>query len=432
MFGRIKIGIMGTGRMAGIMADTIKDVKGAVCYAVGSRSIDTANSFASAHGIKKSYGSYAELVSDPKIDLIYIATPHSEHFDNVKLALSAGKNVICEKAFMLNEKQAQEVFKIAEDNKLLLTEAIWTRYMPLRAKLTEVLASKVIGEATMLTANLGYNVVAKDRISKPELGGGALLDLGVYVLNFASMVFGNDVTDIASMCTFNENGVDLQDSITLRYRDGRMAVLSATALSVTDRAGVIYGTKGYIVVDNINNFEMITVYDNDHKKIASYNRPRQITGYEYEIEACLRAMNEKWIECPEMPHSESLKMLNMMDFIRKNQNIRFPGEDGAGFNSFVTTSAHVETSYEVQSGAANVGGLGSSGVSAESTSDVSASVEAASYAGVSAEATSDTDASVGTASDAGAEVEVTSDTGTGAEATSSFDTTTDSSTDENM
>jgi predicted dehydrogenase len=229
---------------------------------------------------------------------------------------------------------------------------MWIRYLPLRNKLAEVLASKVIGEATMLQANLGYNVAAKDRISKPELGGGALLDLGVYCLNFASMVFGNDVTDIAAICSFNELGVDMQDSITLRYRDGRLAVLNATALSLTDRSGVIYGTKGYIVVDNINNYEKITVYDRDHKKVASYDRPRQITGYEYEIEACVRALSEKWIECPEMPHSETLKMLNMMDFIRKSQNIRFPGEDELAPTEYVTSSAHAETAYEVENIAA--------------------------------------------------------------------------------
>ena len=326
MFGRIKVAIMGTGKIAGVMAETLKNTRGVTCYAVGSRTVDRAREFASKYGIKKAYGSYEELVLDPKIDLIYVATPHSEHYENVKLALSNGKHVLCEKAFMLNEQQAQNIFKLAEEKNLLVVEAMWVRFMPLRSRLVEVLASGVIGEPTMLSANLGYNIAAKERIAKPELGGGVLLDLGVYVLNFASMVFGNDVTDIVSMCSFNNFGMDLHDSITLRYRDGKMAVLNATGLSVSDRRGVIYGTKGYVVVDNINNFEGITVYDADHKKIAYYKRPRQKTGYEYEVEACVRAMNEKWLECPEMPHSETLKMLNMMDFIRKSNGIVFPCE----------------------------------------------------------------------------------------------------------
>jgi predicted dehydrogenase len=327
MFGRVKVAIMGTGKIAGVMADTLKGMKGVTCYAVGSRTMENAEKFAKFYGIKKAYGSYQELVDDSKIDLVYVATPHSEHFENVKLALNAGRNVICEKAFMLNESQAKEVFDLAKEKNILLTEAIWTRYMPMRTKLLEVLGSGVIGEPTMLTANLGYNISYKERIAKPELGGGALLDLGVYVLNFASMVFGNDISDIASICTFNNLGMDMQDSITLRYANGKMAVLNATALVNSDRSGIIYGTNGYVVVENINNPESITVYDNAYKKVATYKRPKQISGYEYEIEACVKAISEGWTECPQMPHSESLKIMNMMDFIRKSNNIRFAVDD---------------------------------------------------------------------------------------------------------
>ena len=338
MFGRTRVAIMGTGKIAGVMAQTLKNTKGVTCYAVGSRTENKAREFASRYGIKRHFGSYESLVADPKVDLVYVATPHSEHFENVKLALLNGKHVLCEKAFMLNEEQAKNIFKLAEEKNLLVVEAMWVRFMPMRNKLMEILASGVIGEPTMLTANLGYNIAAKERIAKPELGGGALLDLGVYVLNFASMVFGDDVTDIVSMCSFNNFGMDLHDSITLRYRDGKMAVLNASALSVSDRSGDIYGSKGYIVVDNINNFEGITVYDSNHKKVAYYKRPKQKTGYEYEVEACVRALNEKWLECPEMPHSETLKILNMMDFIRKTNGINFPIEKDSALQEQVISS----------------------------------------------------------------------------------------------
>ncbi len=327
MFERLRVGIMGTGRIAGVMAATLKEMRGVACYAVGSRDPEKAARFGQLYNVKKTYGSYEELVADPKVDLIYVATPHSEHYKNVMLALSAGKSVICEKPFMLNEKQAKEVFAFAEEKKLLVTEAMWTRYMPIRNKIKEVLASNVIGEPTMLTANLGYNITYKDRIQQPALGGGALLDLGVYVLNFASMVFGNDVADIASICTLNNLGADMQDSITLRYNDGKMAILNATVLSISDKSAVIYGSKGYMVVDNITNPEGLAVYDNDYRKVAYYKRQKQLTGYEYEIEACGKAISEGWLECPDMPHSETLKMLNMMDFIRRNNNIVFPGEE---------------------------------------------------------------------------------------------------------
>ena len=326
MFGRVKVAIMGTGRIAETMAETLKHMRGVTCYAVGSRTKENADKFASKFGIKKAYGSYEELVKDPKIDLIYIATPHSEHFKNVKLALLAGKNVLCEKAFMLNEKQADLVFNYAEENGIFLSEAMWTRFHPMRKKLQEILESGVIGEPTMLTASLGYNVADKDRITKPELGGGALLDLGVYTLNFASMVFGNDVDDIISVCTYNDEGMDMNDSITIKYKDGRMAVLNASALSMSDRSGVIYGSKGYIIVDNINNIEGISVYDENHNEVAYHKRHRQKTGYEYEIDACVKAIQQKLTECSEMPHSESLMMLKFMDFIRKRNDITFPGE----------------------------------------------------------------------------------------------------------
>ncbi len=348
MFGRLKVAIMGTGRIAEIMARTLKDTKGVTCYAVGSRTIENAEKFAREFGFKKAYGSYAELVSDPKVDLVYVATPHSEHFENVKLAISAGRNVICEKAFMLNENQANQIFKFAEEKGVLVTEAIWTRYMPMRTKLCEILASNVIGEPTMLTANLSYNIAYKERIQKPELGGGALLDLGVYCLHFASMVFGNDVKDIASICTFNNLGMDMQDSITLRYSDGKMAVLNSTVLSVGDRNGVIYGSKGFIVVENINNPEAIAVYDNNYNKTAYYKRPRQKTGYEYEIEACVRAISEGWLECPEIPHAETLKILNMMDFIRNNNHIVFPGESGNAAVNEPVTALDAETEPETE------------------------------------------------------------------------------------
>jgi hypothetical protein len=162
------------------------------------------------------------------------------------------------------------------------------------------------------------------------------------------MVFGNDVKDIASICTFNNLGMDMQDSITLRYSDGKMAVLNSTVLSTGDRNGVIYGSKGFIVVENINNPEAIAVYDNNYNKTAYYKRPKQKTGYEYEIEACVRAISEGWLECPEIPHAETLKILNMMDFIRSNNHIVFPGENDNPAVSAAETALETETEPEVE------------------------------------------------------------------------------------
>ena len=192
----VKMGILGAGKIAGVMAATLREMDSVECYAVASRDYDKANAFVKQYGFAKAYGSYEEMVKDSEVELVYVATPHSHHYDHIKLCLEHGKHVLCEKAFTLNAKQAEEVFAMAREKGLLLTEAIWTRYIPMRKRLDDVLASGVIGKPYMLTANLAYVVGDKERIVKAELGGGALLDLGVYTLNFASMVFGDDIEKI--------------------------------------------------------------------------------------------------------------------------------------------------------------------------------------------------------------------------------------------
>lgn len=322
----IKMGIIGAGRIAGFMANTMQGMTSVSRYAIAARDYERAQSFADEYGFEKAYGSYEKLVSDPEVELVYIATPHSHHYDHVKLCLEHGKHVLCEKAFTVNEHQAAELFAMAEERGLLLTEAIWTRYMPMRKTLEEVLMSGVIGRPHMLTANLSYLIDWKDRIAKPELAGGALLDIGIYTLNFASMVFGNDIEQITGTAVFNEHGMDMQENITLVYKDGRMAALNASARSLSDRRGIIYGDKGYIETENINNCEGIKVFDINRCLVASYETPTQITGYEYEVEACVYAIEHGETECPQMPHGESLQMLRWMDELRRQWGIVYPME----------------------------------------------------------------------------------------------------------
>ena len=186
-----RIAIMGAGNIAGIMAKTIKKMKHVKCYAIASRDLGRAKEFAKKYGVKKAYGSYEEMVQDSKIDLVYIATPHSEHYQNMKLCIEYGKPVLCEKAFTANAEQAEEVFRLAKEKGVFVTEAIWTRYMPFLSSIRGILSSGIIGTPSMLTCNLGYHLVHVPRMMQPELAGGALLDLGVYTLNFASMLFGD-------------------------------------------------------------------------------------------------------------------------------------------------------------------------------------------------------------------------------------------------
>ena len=322
----MKIGILGAGGIARVMAETVNGMEEAQCYAVAARDLGRAQKFAEEFGVEKAYGSYEEMLQDPQVELVYIATPHSHHYEHVKLCLEHGKHVLCEKAFTANAAQAEEILKMAEEKGFLLTEAIWTRYMPMRKTIDEVVASGIIGKITSLSANLGYVIEQNERIHAPELAGGALLDLTVYPLNFASMVFGDDIVKVDASCVKIDTGVDGQDNVMLTYRDGKMATLYTTIHAQTDRRGMINGSLGYIEIENINNYESMKVYDLDRKVIASYEAPKQITGYEYEVRAAIRAIREGKTECEEMPHAETIKMMKLMDRIRADFGIVFPFE----------------------------------------------------------------------------------------------------------
>ena len=319
----MKLGILGAGGIASTMAKTVAGMKDVEAYAVAARDLERARVFAQKYEVKKAYGSYEEMLADDEVELVYIATPHSHHYLHAKMCLEAGKNVLCEKAFTVNAEQAQKLFDLAKEKKLLITEAIWTRYMPSRKMINDIIESGVIGEVTAVTANLSYTVSHVERIRKPELAGGALLDVGVYPINFASMVLGDKVKDVKATAIF-QNGVDILDSIAMVFEGERMATLQCGAREISDRMGSIFGTRGYMQVQNINNPEKITVFDTEHKEVASYVVPEQISGYEYEVESCMKAIQEGKLECPEMPHAETIRIMKILDDIRKSWNYEIP------------------------------------------------------------------------------------------------------------
>lgn len=295
-------------------------------YAVASRSMERAEEFAKQWGFEKAYGSYEEMLDDEAVDIVYVASPHSYHFVHTKMCLEHGKHVLVEKPFTVNAQQAQELISLSKDKGVLLAEAIWTRYMPSRSMLNEVLDSGVIGTPTSLVANLGYPMRHKERLCKPELAGGALLDVGVYPIHFSLMVFRSRITKLDATAVMSPEGVDWTNSVTLTFDDGELAVLHSTMLSPTDRLGVIYGDKGYVEVLNINNCEAIRVYNTEHKMIATHKVPEQINGYEYEVLACMKAIAQGEIECGDMPHSETLRVMQILDSIRAKWGMRYPCE----------------------------------------------------------------------------------------------------------
>ena len=311
------------------MAETIARMDEVENHAVAARNPERAREFAERWGFSHAYDSYEELLADPDVDLVYVALPHSHHHRWTIAALEAGHHVLCEKAFAANERQAREMIECARERGLLLAEAIWTRYMPSRKMIDEIVSSGEIGEVTTVAANLGYRVDGNARMTDPALAGGALLDLTVYPLNFASMVLGNKIRRIAASMVPAATGVDGQDSVMIEYESGQMASLFSTMYAMTDREGQILGTKGFVTVENINNPQVIRVYASDgltRELTREVAVPEQITGYEYELLSCKRAIEAGALECPEMPHAETLELMRQMDEIRRQFGVVFPFE----------------------------------------------------------------------------------------------------------
>ena len=322
----MKIGILGAGNISHVTVPAMIALEEIECYAVASRSLEKSHKFAQQYGFAKAYGSYEELVSDPEVELVYVATPHSHHYEHMMLCLRHGKHVLCEKAFTMNALQARAVMEYAKEKKLLVAEAIWPRYMPSRKMIHDLLSSNVIGKVNTLTANLSYVIHHVPRIYQPELAGGALLDIGVYGINFALMHFGTDIERVESSVRMTDTGVDGMETITIFYRDGRMAVLTHSIYARSDRKGIIHGDKGYMVVENINNPQSVSVFDTEDRLIARYDVPEQINGYEYQFAECVRAIEAGRMETWSMPLQDSVYVMEFMDSLRKQWGLIYPQE----------------------------------------------------------------------------------------------------------
>lgn len=320
----MRVGIIGAGWIAEKAAITLNGMTDCAAYAIASRSLEKAEAFARQWNIPKAYGSYAELIADADVDLIYVATPHSHHYDVTREALLAGKPCLVEKAFMANLRQASEIVDLARERKVFLAEAIWTRYQPALGIVRQQIADGRIGTPKLITATLGYSMGQKPRIMRPDLCGGALLDLGVYALNFVRMFTDADITTIDGHCVKSDTGMDLTNAITLLLSDGLLANVQSSAACVGDNIGVIAGTEGNLIIDNINNPQRITVNKRDRVFVEEIHVPQQITGYEYQFSACRQAMEEGLLEPREMPHAETLYIMQLMDGLRAKWGVRYP------------------------------------------------------------------------------------------------------------
>jgi len=322
----MRVGIIGAGWIAEKAAITLNGLADCEAYAIASRSKEKAEAFAEKWKMRKAYGSYSELIADPSVDLVYVATPHSHHYDVTREALMAGKPCLVEKAFMANYRQAKEIVSLARERKVFLAEAIWTRYQPVVAMMRELIGSR-IGTPKLLTATLGYSMGDKPRIMRADLCGGALLDLGVYALNFVRMFFDADILRITSQCVKSQTGMDLTNAMTLTLSNGVLCNLQSSAACVGDNIGVIAGTDGNLIIDNINNPQKITVNGPDRTYIETIPVPQQITGYEYQFVACRQALIDGLLEPKEMPLEETLYIMQLMDSLRKDWDVRYPMDE---------------------------------------------------------------------------------------------------------
>ncbi|MCF0197379.1 MAG: Gfo/Idh/MocA family oxidoreductase [Bacteroidaceae bacterium] len=320
----MKIGIVGAGHIAHKMARTLRQIHSVEVLAVASRNQEKAMKFASEENVARAYGSYEDIYNDPDVQLLYIATPHSHHFEPTRQALLHGKACLVEKAFTANAREAEELIRISHERKVLLVEAIWTRFMPISLLINQLLEDGAIGKPQLLNTGLCYKVDHKERVILPELCGGALLDLGVYVLHFARMYFGTDITRCVSNCLMGPTGVDLQETISLTFGDGKMANLQCGVISRGDNQAVISGTEGFLRIDNVNNPTRIEVYRGFELAETHHRSADVVTGYEFEVLECKRCLEQGLIESPLIPHAETLAIMQQMDELRRQWGVRYP------------------------------------------------------------------------------------------------------------
>lgn len=322
-----KVGIVGAGWIAEKAAITLSGLPGFSCYAIASRSQEKADAFARRWGVEKAYGSYSAMLEDPAVDLVYVATPHSHHFDITREALEKGFPCLVEKAFMANRNQAAAIIELSRKKKVFLAEAIWTRYQPAVEMVRSIIRDGRIGEPRLITATLGYSMGNKERIMRADLCGGALLDLGVYALNFVRMFCDRPIVSIGSQCVKTPTGMDWSNAVSIVLGGGILANVQSSACCVGDNIGVIAGTEGNIIIDNINNPQSIRINGPDRVFVEELKVPSQITGYEYQFVACRDAIVEGLLEPPQMPLEETLYIMELMDGLREKWGVRYPMDD---------------------------------------------------------------------------------------------------------
>lgn len=323
----INWGILGCGRIAYMFAEGLNTLHNAKLEAVASKTQNKAESFGKRFGVKNIYNNYEELVENPAVNIIYIATTHNFHYENVILCLNHEKPVLCEKPFTLNAVQAENIIKIAQNKKIFLMEAMWTRFLPCIVKLNELLDMNVLGEIQHFKADFGIKkkLDPKERFFNIELGGGALLDLGVYPISLARMIYKQSPSRIMSSAYIGETGVDEKSCYLFEYENGQTAMLSSSNRLIMPHNASIFGTKGYIEIPNFYHPSKMILKLED-KQTKTIKIPYKSTGYNYEAKEVINCLNNGKIESKIMPLDETLEIMKTMDLLRSQWDFKYPRE----------------------------------------------------------------------------------------------------------
>ena len=324
----LRWGILGTGGIAALQTSDLND-NGFTVTAVGSRTQASADEFASRWGIGTAHGSYEALVADENVDAIYISTPHPFHFENALLALNGGKHVLVEKPFVMNAAQAREIVELAEEKGLVVLEAMWTRYLPHMVRIREILAAGTLGELRTLVSDHSQNL-PKDpahRINAPELGGGALLDLGIYPVSFSFDVFGAP-TAIHASATKTATGVDAQTTMIFEYAGNQRALLVTALDARGPNTTTITGTEGRIEIDAVwYNPTSFRVYDKDNNVVESYVSDVVGRGMQYQAAELERLVASGAIANDVLSPAETVQIMETLDEVRHLIDLKYPGID---------------------------------------------------------------------------------------------------------
>ncbi len=315
----LRVGILGCGVIAAKICDSLKGNRKVRIEGVASRERAKAKKFAAAHcPDAKVFTGYEKLAKSTDIDLIYIATPNTYHYEHAIMCIKEYKNVLIEKPFAMSRAEADSIFFEAKNRGVFVAEAMWTSYLPLHKKALEWIEKGRIGQIKYVTANLGYDIENVPRLNSTVLGGGSYLDLGVYTTNFALSFMGDDIKVSRVFARKDSSGIDRDTTYSLETDDG--AILGnfyVTMCANTDKDGVVTGERGKIRFTNINNYRKITLYSADDVMLDEAEADKNyLKGYVYEFESCANAISKGLIQAPEMPWSRTVRICQINDTIR--------------------------------------------------------------------------------------------------------------------